>query len=339
MSVNYLEDLIEKHKEFWRGERRILKGFYKEGLHPTSIIAKRMKEGRINPEDIQIDHFYDIYYEMVKDRTEQINYEKGELIHSISPLNGFPWMEAIVGCEIYSSRTDGNIWVQKTEKPFDLLDGFNLKNNFWLEKLLDFYLFLDNNFSKEIPIGTPILRGPMDILQALIGNNLYFMFYDQPELMKDYLLVVAEIWKDVFYLLKENIPSFNKGYCNAGLWSPELLLIYQEDASGLISKEMYQEFVLPADKMVISGFNYSLFHLHSSGIHIAEIIKKELLDLKIVEVNIDPVFSDINNLVRIFNNVQKDKKLFIFFCEMDQKMQDYLIDKLKKEKLIIMLLE
>jgi len=135
MSVNYLEDLIEKHKEFWRGERRILKGFYKEGLHPTRIIAKRMKEGRINPQDIQIDHFYDIYYEMVKDRTEQINYEKGELIHSISPLNGFPWMEAIVGCEIYSSRTDGNIWAQKTEKPFDLLDGLNLKNNFWLERI------------------------------------------------------------------------------------------------------------------------------------------------------------------------------------------------------------
>jgi len=339
MKNTNLQCVIQKHKQFWQGKRNIIKGAFKESLHPTNIIAKKLKEGKIKPEHIQIKEFYDIYQEMVRERAKQINCEKGELIHSISPLNGFPWMEAIVGCEIYSSRLDGNIWAQKPESPFDLLENFDINNNYWVEKLLDFYVFLNKNFSKQVPIGTPILRGPLDILQALLGNDLFFMFYDEPSLIKNYLVILAGIWKNIFHLLEKYIPSFNGGYFNSGLWAPELLLIYQEDASSLISKEMYREFVLPADRIVISDFNYSLFHLHSSGIHIAEIIKKELTNLKIVEVNIDPVFPDIDYIIETFNNIQKDKNLFIFFCETDKKKQDYIIKKIKKEKLIIMLLE
>jgi len=111
------------------------------------------------------------------------------------------------------------------------------------------------------------------------------------------------------------LPKFENGYsCIYGIWAPKPICRTQADYSVLISPEIYEKNFLPCDLKIIKTFEYTVFHLHSANIHIAEKLL-EIPELKAIQISIDypaKAFSpSIEKLLPIFKKIQEKKPLIV----------------------------
>jgi hypothetical protein len=145
----------------------------------------------------------------------------------------------------------------------------------WLGKYGAFLDFLSGHFSEQFPIGQSILRGPLDMAAAVFGEErMIYLFFDHPSVMKTFLDVATSIFLRFVTIQHERTPLFYQGSVIGSyyLWTPGTCLRLQEDAMALLSPTLYREFVHPMDCAIGSAADYSLFHLHSSGLHLLDIL-------------------------------------------------------------------
>jgi len=109
---------------------------------------------------------------------------------------GFPWMEAVLGCPIFSSDDGLNGWAKpifdysRCIKPFDLQSS-----NPWLEKLLEFAEYLVRIVRDRLPVNILIMRGITDLLSAMMGpETLGLELYDRPQVLKKWASLLPELW-------------------------------------------------------------------------------------------------------------------------------------------------
>lgn len=111
--------------------------------------------------------------------------------------------------------------------------------------------------------------GPFDILAALLGpENLILEMTDDPEGVKALSLQAAELLADVMHAdiraLREHGPS--EGTTDVfGFWLPGNGTRFVEDFTALIGPEYVREFVLPASRRAVHGFDSVLYHTHSAA--------------------------------------------------------------------------
>jgi hypothetical protein len=111
------------------------------------------------------------------------------------------------------------------------------------------------------------------------------------------------------------LPRFEGGYsCMHGVWAPEPICRDQADYSVLVSPRDYERAFLPYDLKVIKAAEYSVFHLHSANLHIAEKLV-EVPELNSIQVSIDypaKAFSPpVKELIPIFKRIQEEKPLIL----------------------------
>jgi hypothetical protein len=236
----------------------------------------------------------------------------GELISWTSPLNGFPWMEAIIGCPIFVSHESQSVWADPVPE-FILDDEPGLSPvNAWFDLLLEATRSLVDLAEGRYPIASGIMRGVTDLLAAILGStNFYLAIHDQPDMLSRLASQLADLWVDVVRAQYEIIPRFQGGYVNAGIWSPEDSPVYQEDASALISGETYELIVGPMARDILGSFKNPILHLHSVGLHILPSFL-EMENPPIVEVNIDPSGPPLDSLLPEFKRIQTAAPLELF---------------------------
>jgi hypothetical protein len=301
---------LDRHSKFLKfGETdRPIIGFYVGGWEGLSRYAENSEslfpKGIIKAEDVTIEKFQQMYKNYAKS-----HFYDDDFVHTLDPVPSIPWAEAACGCPIYF--TGKNFWSQKIgyEKAMESLKNLPISNNPWIKKYGEFIKYLASEFPNDA-IGQSILRGPLDILCALIGESeVIYNFYDEPEFVKQSLAKLSEVFNEFLRVQIELTPEYYGGYGigQMYMWTPGTNCRIQEDAMALITPAHYDEFVYETDEKITSVTNYSLYHVHATGMFIMDKIVRNN-NLSIVQVMKDEGDTKISDLIEGMKTIQKAGK-------------------------------
>ncbi len=301
-------DLHERHRRFWRREQagQVLVGESREGsffLKPFLDLG--IRDGLLRLGDVPTpEAFVPSYFEP----TLRGDARDGDLYWVPKPPRALPWMEAIAGCSVHVSANSLSMKAVAPEAVGDLA-GLDLGANGWLGLMTAFTRNLAFHFGERFPIGQTLMRGPSDMLAALLGPDFYTGLLDDPASLRAMAGHCASIWIRVLEAQYRHIPPFHGGVVSGmmGLWAPGPIAVFQEDAAGYISERMYREVFQECDRDIAAAFPYSLLHLHSAALHILEAVL-EIAPLTAVNVVIDPIGPPLPDLLPRLRRVQEAGK-------------------------------
>jgi hypothetical protein len=219
----------------------------------------------------------------------------------------------ILGCpikfteEVSSAEPIIHEWTRLKDIRFD-------SNNYWLRKILRDTRYLVEKAKGRFGVGISSMGGPGETMSQLRGTeNLCMDFYYNPEKVHKLARICTEAIIKFRNLQKEIIGDFHGGTCVCyprGLWMPGKSALLQEDFSLFVSPEIFREFLLPYNKEIIENLDHSLFHIHSSGLHILDDLL-EIKKLDAIQITLDPTNRALEPLMSIFKKIQK-KGCFLF---------------------------
>lgn len=300
-------DLIERHRRFWKCEPvdKPLIGESREGkffLQP--FVDLGLKDGPLLIQDIPSPSAFLPYYQQSL-AGEPLD---GDIFWTAKPPRAIPWMEAIIGCKVKATLQSNCMTASTPDHQTDLA-VINVLNNPWARLMSEFTDILRNQFGRETPIGQTLMRGPSDMLAALLGQHFFTLLLDDPKTLHQLAKQCTRIWIDTLTAQFELTPRFHSGYVAGimGLWTPGRVAVYQEDAVGQISTAMYKEFFLECDAEIANAFEYSLIHLHSSALQMLPAVLG-IVNLSAVNVVVDTIGPTLETLLPVFHSIQEAGK-------------------------------
>ena len=131
--------------------------------------------------------------------------------------------------------------------------------------------------------------GPMDIANAIRGNDILFDLYDDAETTKDFIDFCADACLWTSNNQRRYADEVDGGYISGmGNWMPGNSIGHlSEDMSALCSPQTYEEFGLPYMKKVLDNFDYATLHVHSLGRYCIPYFRK-LEKVKVIQLSDDP---------------------------------------------------
>jgi hypothetical protein len=283
-----IEQRVEFFRAFHRREnKRPLFGFSpgSEFPLPRYPSSRSLPEGRLLTPDDFDPVAYAADAEKLYLETEKFG---GDFVFSGSAFWGIPWLEALLGCPLFVSHTTDSI---RAETPPDFspdkLPVFSPENP-WVKLMGSMLDTLAKRAAGRFPLATTRMRGVSDLLSALYGGTEFVMaMFDKP----DEVSRVAEKLTDLFIAAGQfqldRIPLFHGGvgsfFYNA--WMPSGTVWHQEDATALLSPNLYKQFIEPCDRRIVSAFPHVVIHQHSTGfVPIASYLE---MGMSVLEMHID----------------------------------------------------
>lgn len=160
--------------------------------------------------------------------------------------------------------------------------------------------------NQAIQISMPDLQGPFDTAEQLWGSDIFYSFYDEPELLEKLLQTIVDVMLETAILFKQYAtdrlePDANTQHEYA---IPGRLLI-RNDSSIMLSPEIYEKFVKPYDALLLKKIGKGSIHFCGNGQHLIKNMLEipELLGLDFGDSN----FMDISSIY----NICCDKKVAI----------------------------
>jgi len=133
-----------------------------------------------------------------------------------------------------------------------------------------FHLYI--NFAKagsnKFLIGQPAILPGNDLLSMLMGSEKFLVnLVDRQQQMKNAIEKLATNWILLNRKIYEIAGKFQEGYgiCWLGLWCPFSFVSTQSDISCMLSREMFEEFIVPELEMVCREFGTVVYHLDGPG--------------------------------------------------------------------------
>lgn len=238
----------------------------------------------------------------------------GDLFWTGTPFWGIPWIEAMLGCEIFYNRDSRSI----TAAPLPTTPGAGQipdfsRDNKWVDKMVQFYSALARHSDGRYPIGTTRIRGLADILAAMLGGENFVMSaMTEPEYIHPLLEKISSFYMRLMEAQISAIPLFHGGmgsfyYYN---WTPADTRWHQEDSVMLLSPQLYADLIGPYDRKIYSEGN-NICHFHSVGGYIPY---REILSLKplAVEMHLDSGGPRARDLFPVHSEILKTTPLIIW---------------------------
>jgi hypothetical protein len=261
-------ELVKRHQAFWacaKIDRPLVQVIY-NAYQDTELVASAMGEGELHPAAVDPRPIL-AEYDKIAEAREQIG---DDAIGIAEALLGIPWLEAICGCRVMVVGGK-SLWPEPPENG-QVGDILFSQDNAWFKKLLDVLQTVVDYVAGRYAVGFSHLRGPTDILVAMLGSARFFAaFYDEPDLVHRMARQAAEVWLRVVQAEAEIVPPYRGGYGmrQFGLWSPDRAVWLQDDTSCMMSLGHYRQFFL-APMRLMSVFSYGVLHLHIPSLHVAE---------------------------------------------------------------------
>ena len=297
-------------------------------IEPPKVILNKYKTGTL----ISADEFSP----QIMIETAELIRPKADILQTDLPFAyqaccGSQWLEAILGCPIMVA--ENAIWAGHPQG--SSLERF-LKQpicNEWLDKLLECHAALCEWADGERFCSVPVLHGPLDILVAYVGaENIGFSFYDQPELLKSCLEKAADVFISVTKMLFKNLQAVDGGYAGRmHFLTEEKCVTMQNDASYLCSPQVFEQFILPIEKAIVSELDCVLYHMHNTSLHLWGHISE--VGYKGIQVSVDPNGGPMEEQIKIYNSMQKQAPLMLSCWDMSQ--IDMMADALAPEGLCL----
>jgi hypothetical protein len=128
---------------------------------------------------------------------------------------------------------------------------------------------------------------PMDMANALRGNDLFTDFYDSPSEVHALMQksVEATLWLE--HEQRQIVPRVDGGTVIWGSWVPDRAVFMSEDATDLCAPEVYREFGKPYTEQISAAGGGCWIHHHAKGFHVQGEVAK-VSGLRMVELSWDP---------------------------------------------------
>src|SRR5690606_33191185 len=140
------------------------------------------------------------------------------------------------GCAVEFTGT--NFWAVKKGDSIDSAGMPDTQDNPWISRYRDFLVFLQKKYGSCFPVAQSILRGPLDILAAVVGDqNMIYAFYDSPGEAVSLMHSYTRIIKDFLHTQQTNTPFYHGGRVigQYNIWAPGSAARLQQDAQSLLS--------------------------------------------------------------------------------------------------------
>jgi hypothetical protein len=234
-----------------------------------------------------------------------------DLIPALSPWYGISEHTAFIGGSVEFSDTTS--WHKQYLTDFNNLCMLKLEeDNVWLRAVADGIRYMKQKLAGRAAVK---LRGgscPLDIANALRGNEIFTDFYDDEYKVHELLefCTIAEKW--MFDHQLEAAGDFYGGVISGfDVWLPGHSVGHlAEDTSCLCSPDIYMEFGLPYTKKLLEGYDCAFMHTHALGrhslSHIASIEK-----IKFIEISSDPNCERAIEIYKKMAEVLKDKIVIV----------------------------
>lgn len=234
-----------------------------------------------------------------------------DLIPALSPWYGIAEHTAFIGGSVEFSDTTS--WHKRLLTNINDLHILKLdKNNVWLRAVADGIRYVKEKLDG---IAAVKLRGgscPLDIANALRGNDLFTDFYDDEDKLHELLefCTTAEKWMLDHQL--EAVGDFYGGVISGfDVWLPGRSVGHlAEDTSCLCSPDLYKEFGLPYTKKLLAGYDCAFMHTHALGRHsikhIASVDK-----IRFIEISSDPNCERAIEIYKKLADVLQDKIVIV----------------------------
>ena len=320
---NDLAELRARHEAFWRLEEvdiPLLKiPAHANEDHPYVLAlnvaeAVTAKENAfLTPDLIQPERIYGRFHGQDNEFSECETI--GDVFAVIMPYDKLPWVEAIVGCPVQVSLSANTMWSRPCLSPdwFARNEDIHLRQE-WIETLVDFTKYLVRVFGNRFAVTQTGMRGPSDLLSAVLGyEGAVKAMYRNPQEVRLLLERLSAVFLDVAKAQLNVIPKYCGGHVDcSGVWAPGTTVRTQDDASRLMSPKMYEDFFLPFEERICSNFEYSSIHLHSASLQIVDQVLRAK-HIRGVEVAYDfpPYGPPLNEVIPILAKIQKVKPLFL----------------------------
>ena len=332
-------DIFQSHRDFW------------ENLPGTVLRAKvdftrdplRMQ---IHTENIKGDYSVErLDIEKLVNDTKQAHQDRpvvnGDVFECVQLAPVIPWMEAIIGCRIYVLGKGASMVAKPPDiEPVKLPQHLrhvldNLEENACFKKLIDGYKGLAEVLGPKYPIAPTLMRGPGDMMGALLGHeNLVWLMLkpdENREFLNELLDLCAKIYIKTARMQLEQGKEFEGGYVSEyGVWAPGLNVGVQEDEASLMSPQLYNEFLLPYNIQEVDAFDYSIFHMHSGYVmtvyNWSDLSKRS--NIKALEVNLDLRGPTVENLMETMIEINSKKPLVIDSANEEQvkAVEEHILD-------------
>jgi len=315
--------ILERHKAFWNMEDvekpllRITR-YRRTGFgQPRSSMRLPLADGTMAQDDVfylEPEVLSPEVLSPMDERPSAVPATSGDVIPVLAPYTKVPWMEAIIGCPIRVSLQSSSMWSEpalgadwyRDYRPLKLNDG-------WVKKLLEFTEYLSANSRGGYQVPNTLMRGPSDMVDALIGEeNLCLGIYEHPNEFHELMMLCADVFIEIANAQLDRISSFNEGYCNLfGIWAQGSSIRTQDDASALVSPVDYKEFMLPSQEYIASNFGYYTIHLHSNSLHVVDSVINSTINAVQVSIDPQPYGPSVPELIPIFVKMQEKKPILI----------------------------
>jgi DNA-binding FadR family transcriptional regulator len=311
-----LEERLALHRAFWARKKqpRPLASFrvgdFFFARHFQAALPLLEPDKPISPEMLIVSEFLPDYERMFREAEDlgQDGFWTGE------PYTGIPWMEAILGCpvragrESFTSRACFSVPEAIERARFD-------PQNPWLGKYLDFTTALVQQSRGRFPVGMPIMRGPTDMLGALLGQQemVLALMETDPQAMRRLVEGVTRAFLSVIEVQRRLIPPFYGGQALGfyHLWAPGTAIWFQDDLSAILSPKLYRQFFLDSARLILAGHDHTAVHLHPNSFFILD----ELLtleNLKAVQVNQDINGPGVKEMLPVLARIMQTHRLILW---------------------------
>lgn len=123
--------------------------------------------------------------------------------------------------------------------------------------------------ARYVRIDTPDGQGPMDNCELLWGSDIFYAFYDEPELVHALLRRVTDTVRDFVQGWMEIIPNTDGLASYFGRLGRGRIVLRDDSAMNL-SPEFFDEFIAPYDGELLEYFGGGIVHFCGRGDHFAE---------------------------------------------------------------------
>ena len=270
------EQNAQKQLRQWKGEK---------GVASLLLSVGGLKEQQMLP---NYDN-YEIHYDLEKMFVSQL---KPALGIALANGDAVPSVRANVGCGAVCTLlgglkqnfyTDKMPWLQErltTEQVMEMTEES-------IEESPEFKMGLEQmRYMKEMLKGTGIkvfpmdLQGPIDIAHLLLGDDFFYLLYDEPEVVHKTLQLAVAIdtyaMKKCFEIIQ---PEDYVCHYNCLVLPASSPLKVSEDTSTLLSKDHLLEFMLPYTEQLLANFGGGYIHYCGDNQHLLKIaptIKKSI---------------------------------------------------------------
>ncbi len=280
--------LLDQHRAFWQRANsaalvsKMAQPYW--GGTPYPLRDRQVTEPTaITPNDVDVERLLGL------DRPLP-NWAQDDLIESVGNVFPTAWMEAVIGCPIYTSAYG---CVAKSPG----IDLRQAAQNFTVDAALDseWFAVMERVLARatqaahaQLAVRQWHMRGVVDMLAAYFGEaQLCTAVYDAPDALRTLAHKFAQTWVAVARRGIALRPRWQDGYVSAWrVYAPAPVIDYQIDASSLFAVKMYADQFLDADRQVLSAFPYSIVHTHATGLrHVQSLVT--IPELRGVEIHLD----------------------------------------------------